>query len=214
MTGTMVASFSGRDLEVELLDPGSTALVRLFGHPGGDWDPPPEAKRDLRVDPPAGHKGAFAVLYTANTLVTVAIECRVLSADANDHYTWDMQRAVHYDVVRYAFAAPALFIPIDGNNRNATGLAGDQRKFAGYEPYQSVALELFQRYGQVVHGLSWESFHRNQPGRVYALWHHHKSTIGLSVTSPDPYPKLIDDTEWKAFLAANPEVEAIAPPPA
>lgn len=121
MTGTMVASFSGRDLEVELLDPGSTALVRLFGHPGGDWDPPPEAKRDLRVDPPAGHKGAFAVLYTANTLVTVAIECRVLSADANDHYTWDMQRAVHYDVVRYAFAAPALFIPIDGNNRNATG---------------------------------------------------------------------------------------------
>lgn len=94
------------------------------------------------------------------------------------------------------------------------GLAGDQRKFAGYEPYQSVALELFQRYGQVVHGLSQESFHRNQPGRVYALWHHHKSTIGLRVTTPDPCPKLVDDAEWKSFLAANPEVEAIALPPA
>jgi hypothetical protein len=44
------------------------------------------------------------------------------------------------------------------------------REFAGYEPYQAVALELFERFGAIVHGLSWESFHRNQLGRVYAIF--------------------------------------------
>lgn len=213
MTASAAGSFDGRDLELELLDPGSTPLTRLFRHRAGDWEPPPEAHRNLRVDPPAGHKGAFSVLYTGNTLATVAIECGVLRADAQDRYTWAVDRAAQYFVVRYAFAAPALFVPIDGRNRTTLGLAGGQRKFTGYEPYQAVALELFQRYGKGVHGLSWESFHRNQPGRVYALWHHHKTTIGLSVTSPDPYSKLVDDAEWKEFLVANPEVEAIVPAP-
>jgi hypothetical protein len=206
-------AFSGRDLELELLDPDSTSLVRLFRHPGGEWDPPPEAHRNLRVDPPAGHKSAFAVLYTGNTLPTVAIECGVLHADARDRYIWAVDLAEQYRVVRYAFSAPALFLPIDGRNRKAIGLAGSQRKFAGYEPYQLAAHELFQRYGSVVHGLSWESFHRNQPGRVYALWHQHKATIGLSVATPAPFSALIDDTEWTQFLAANPEIEALTPPP-
>ena len=148
-----------KDLDLELLDPGSTPLVRLFRHPGGKWEPPPEVHRNLRVDPPAGHKGAFAVLYTGNTLATVAIECGVLRADVRDRYTWAADLAEQYRVVRYTFVAPALFVPIDGPNREALGLAGSQRKFvAGYEPYQLVAHELFQRYGNVVHGLSWESF--------------------------------------------------------
>lgn len=213
MSGPAAGAFEGHDLDLELLDPGSTPLTRLFRHAGGDWEPPPEADRSLRVDPPVGHKGDFAVLYTGNTLATVAIECGVLRADPQDRYTWAVDRAGEYFVVRYAFAAPPLFIPIDGRNRNVLGLAGGARKFAGYEPYQAVALELFRRYGNVVHGLSWESFHRNQPGRVYALWHHHKATIGLSITSPDPYATLVDDAEWKNFLMTNPEVEAIAPPP-
>ena len=204
--------FDARELDLELLDPGSTPLVRLFRHPGGDWDPPPEVHRKLRVDPPKGHKGDFAVLYTGNTLATVAIECGVLRADAQDRYTWATDLAAQYFVVRYAFDAPALFIPIDGHNRATLGLAGGQRRFAGYEPFQEVALGLFQRFGKVVHGLSWESFHRNQPGRVYAIWHHHKTTVGMRVTSPDPYMKLVDDDEWAQFLAANPEVEPLAPP--
>jgi len=213
MTGGIAPAFRGRDLELELLDPDSERLVRLFRHPGGDWEPPPEAYRNLRVDPPAGHKAEFAVLYTANTMATVAIECGVLRADARDHYTWATDVAAQYRVVRYSFAAPALFVRIDGRNRVVLGLAGPQRKFAGYEPYQSVARDLFVRYGGTVHGLSWESFHRNQPGRVYALWHQHKATIGLSISTPAPYPTLVDDAEWQAFLAANPEVEAMAPAP-
>ena len=91
---------------------------------------------------------------------------------------------------------------------------GGQRKFAGYEPYQAVAYELFRRYGKVLHGLSWESFHRNQPGRVYALWHHHKATIGLGITSHEPYERLVDDAEWNEFLFSSPEIEALEPPPA
>lgn len=209
-------TFRGRDLELELLDPGSTPLVRLFRHSGGEWDPPPPGvKRELRVDPPPGSQGAYDVLYTASMLPTVAIECRILSADPRDRYSWAVDVAERYWVVRYKFASPALFIPIDGHrNREALGLAGGQRKFSGYEPYQVVCHELFKRYGAVVHGLSWESFHRNQPGRVYAIWHHHKATIGLSITSPTPYEKLLDDAEWKQFLADNPEIEALTPPPA
>lgn len=213
MSGAVAASFSGRDLELELLDPDSERLVRLFRHPGGDWEPPSEAHRNLRVDPPAGHKAAFAVLYTGNTLPTVAIECGILRADPADRYTWATDRADQYRVVRYSFSAPGLFIPIDGRNRSVLGLAGGQRKFAGYAPYQTVSHELFQRFGKLVHGLSWESFHRNQPGRVYALWHHHKATIGLTIMSSPPYPKLVDDPEWKAFLDANPQVEPMKPPP-
>ena len=54
-----------------------------------------------------------------------------------------MTRPSKYRVVRYAFAAPALFVPIDGRNRTALGLAGGQRRFAGYEPYQAAAYEIF-----------------------------------------------------------------------
>ncbi|MEZ2352137.1 RES domain-containing protein [Caballeronia sp. RCC_10] len=200
----------GSELELELLDPNSETLVRLFSHPGGDWDPPDAKYRNLRVDPPAGHKDDYAVLYMGNTLPTVAIECHILSADAMDRYTWLTERAKRYRVVRYTLDGPAVFMPIDGaRNRSALGLAGGQRKFAGYEPYQEVAHALFRRYGNVIHGLSWESFHRNQPGRVYALWHHHKPTVGLRITSANPYPLLIEDNEWNSFLAANPDIDEI-----
>jgi len=201
----------GRDLDLELLDPGSEPLVRLYRHAEGDWEPPPELHRNLRVDPPRGSHGAYAVLYTANTLPAAAAECRVLNIDGMDRYTWARDRARQYRVVRYAFESPALFIPIDGPNRERLGLAGGQRRFAGYEPYQAAALELFERYGQVVHGLSWESFHRNQPGRVYALWHQHKATVALRRTSPDPHVLLVDDEEWLRFLREYSDIEAIEP---
>jgi len=199
----------GRDLDLELLDPGSEPLVRLYRHAEGDWEPPPEQHRNLRVDPPRGRQGAYAVLYTANTLPAAAAEGRVLNVDGMDRYTWARDRARHYWVVRYAFDLPALFIPIDGTNRGHLGLAGGQRRFAGYEPYQVAAMQLFERYGQVVHGLSWESFHRNQPGRVYALWHHHKATIALRRISTSPHSLLVDDEEWLRFLREYPDIEAI-----
>jgi hypothetical protein len=210
MSALLAATVRGRDLALELLDPGSETLVRLFRHPGGEWEPPPAIYRNLRVDPPAGHKDDFAVLYTATTLPAVAMECRVLSADTRDHYTWSRNLAEKYQVARYAFAAPALFIPIDGPNRSRLGLDGSQRPFAGYAPYQEAALALHQRYGELVHGLSWESFHRNQPGRAYAVWHHRKASMQLALALPGPYPRLVDDTEWQKFLVDYPEVEEIA----
>lgn len=219
MSRSVAASFRGQDLALDLLDPDSEPLIRLFSRAGGEWKPPKPEYRNLRVDPPGGHKRSFAVLYLGNTLPTVAIECGILHADHADRYTWSTDRAKRYRVARYAFSRPGLFVPIDGPNRSILGLDGRQRPFGGYEPYQSVALELFERYGKVVHGLSWESFHRNQPGRVYALWHHHKRTIGLRLVDPTPptsdprFSRLVDDREWSAFLAANPQVEALDPPP-
>ena len=201
------SSVDARDLELELLDPYVVRLVRLFRHAGGDWDPPDEKYRNLRVDPPDGHKSQYAVLYTGDMLPAVAMECRVLRADDHDRYTWAADLARQYKVVRYDYGSPALFVRIDGHNRRRLGLSGGQRRFNGYAPYQEAALDLFRRFGQLVHGLSWESFHRGQPGRVYAIWHHQKATIALERTKPPPYGSLEEDDEWLAFLKAYPEIE-------
>src|SRR5207249_3639386 len=38
-------------------------------------------------------------------------------------------------------------------------------------------------------GMSWRSMHRGQPGRVDAVWHHHKATIELATVPVDrQYP--------------------------
>jgi hypothetical protein len=198
-----------RELELELLDPGSVTLVRLFKFPGGEWSPPPPVYRNLRVDPPAGHKDDYAVLYTGDDLAAVATECLILQTGEGDRAIWRQDKAVGYRVARYGFLKPALFLPIDGKNRQRLGMAGGQRPWGGYDAWQETGLALHQRFAHVVHGLSWESFHRNQPGRVYALWHDHKPTIDLQLTTPGDYPLLTEDTQWLAFLAAHPEIEAI-----
>jgi hypothetical protein len=57
------STVDARNLELELLDPAAVTLVRLFRHPGGEWEPPDEKYRNLRIDAPAGHKSEYAVLY-------------------------------------------------------------------------------------------------------------------------------------------------------
>lgn len=196
------------DLEVVLLDPQND-LVRLFRHDGAHLEPPEEKYRNARVDPPDGHKGDFAVLYLGQEISTVAVECHILSELPSGNYQWLRDRAQSYKVARYCSALPSLFLPIDGRNRKLLGLDGKNVAFKRYAPYQAIGLELFQRFGQTVHGLTWTSFHRNQPGRVLALWHHHKETIGLTVTSKEPFGSLVSDAEWKSFLAANPTIEKL-----
>lgn len=203
-------TWRGEDLEVDLVDAGSLRLVRLFRHAGTHWDPPEPKYRDLRVDPPVGHKSAFAVLYTADAIEAVAAECRVLRfKETSDEVTCDVGRAEAYQVVRYSFSQPALFIPIDGPNRKTLGL--NRLAFDGYHGHQVVAMQLFQRYGQLAHGLSWESYHRNQPGRVYAVWHTRKASMGLQVDVSSSMHRLADDTEWKVFLAGYPHIKLLTP---
>lgn len=197
------------DLEVLLLDP-QAELVRLFQYDGGHYDPPEEQYRNARVDPPDGQKGEFAMLYLGMSIATAAVECHILSEDATGRYRWLRSKADNYKVVRYRTQKPAVFISLDRRNRKLLGLEGDSVPFNGYAPYQEVGLELFKRFGAAVHGLSWESFHRNHPGRVLALWHHHKDTVGLQVTSPEPFKKLSSDAGWRSFLKKNPGIQEIA----
>jgi hypothetical protein len=205
--------FKASDLALELLDPGSLILLRLFRparQADGDWEPPDPKYRNQRVDPPAGQRDRYAVLYTADSLPCVAAECRILRVDpSDDDWTWRRDLAQQYQVVRYAFAAPAVVLPIDHPNARPLGLAGGDKTFNRYAPFQEVALAVFERYGSVLHGLSWSSFHRNQLGRVYAIWHHHKATLQLSIAAPKPYPSLAEDPDWLRFLAANPDIEPI-----
>ena len=46
----MSVTFEGAQLQVDLLDPFAVTPVRLFRHPGGDWDEPPVHDEDQLYD--------------------------------------------------------------------------------------------------------------------------------------------------------------------
>jgi hypothetical protein len=205
------AAYPASGLELEMIDPGSVALVRLYQYDGTDWEEPALKYRNARVDPPDGNKGAFAVLYMADSLQAAAAECRILVEDPYNECSWDSAKAGNYKIVRYTHDKPAIFIKLDGHpNASNLGLTKLGR-INVYPAYQEAALNLYRRFSDVVHGLSWQSFMRNQPGRVYALWHQHKTTIGLTRHAKPPHGHLSDALEWKDFLAANPEIKSVAP---
>jgi hypothetical protein len=193
MTGFTVAPFDGRDLALEMLDAESVELMRLFRHPKGEWEPPDPVYRNLRVDPPVGHKDRYAVLYTADTLGAIGVECRILAIDSDDGFSLHLDREAAYQVARYRFDQAACFIPIDGANRRTLGLDRAEA-WDGYGPYQQIGMALFERYGHFAHGLSWASFHRNQPGRVFAIWHERKTGFGLALSAS--VAPLAGDAQW------------------
>ena len=201
-----VPLFNGRELDLELIDPGSVSLIRAYDHPEADWNPPPASFRNNHVDPPVGHDDEFAVLYTASNIQSCATEVRALCWDCwTNQVFWKPSAATQFRVVRFDMGRPGLFIPIDGLNRHVLGLEG---KFEpGYGSSRRMALELFRRYGHLVHGLSYESFHRFQPGRVYAIWHSRKEHMQLQA-SPER-PQLRDDVEFQAFLDAHPFIQPL-----
>jgi hypothetical protein len=128
-----------------------------------------------------------------------------LAIDLQNKWTLNLDREADNKLTRYTFSNAGCFIKLDGDNRRRLGIA-DYQSFGGYDAYQQVSLELFKRYGQTVHGLSWESFHRHQLGRVYAIWHHRKADLGLTYCAPVP---LADDPQWKSLLARIPDPIAI-----
>lgn len=194
-------TYRASDLDLEMCEPGDIAMVRLFRRTGGEWDEPPPTHRNMRCDPPAGKKDDYALLYTGNNIEAIAMECEILTVDRKNNWAYDDAATKAYSVARYEFTQPALFIPLDAN-RNRLNI--DRKPFVpGYGPWQDAAHELWTRFGTVAHGLSWWSMHRHQLGRVYALWHQHKTTIGL-VQPSGPFDKLEEDAEWKALLATNP----------
>lgn len=58
--------------------PVGSEFHRVFRHPDGDWKAPPEKYRNGRIDPPSGRKADFSILYTAESLLTAAVEARAL----------------------------------------------------------------------------------------------------------------------------------------
>lgn len=202
----VLPSYSAADLEVEMIDAGALSLARLVGHPNGEWEPPLPIYRNLRVDPPAGSKSKYAVLYTGVNLLTAAMECHVLSLSSFGLWTLNEKSEAKYQVARYTTGGPGVFIPLDGRNRRTLGLASLQAEELGtYNAHQQVGLSLFTRYGKVAHGLCWESFHRNQPGRVYAIWHSRKRALGLTLQE-GPLVALKADVEWQTGLTDIPDL--------
>lgn len=201
-----VPPFRGQELQLELLDAGTVTLLRSYQHPNADWEPPPVEFRTNRVDPPPGHGESFAVMYTSTNIQSSAMEVRALFWDADDdRFYWDEDAASKFHVVRFSPGRPAIFIPIDGRNRAAFCLQGKLEP--SYESTRWIALELYRRYGHLVHGVSYESFHRHQLGRVYAIWHSRKDDLDLSASAERPL--LTEDAEFLAFLAAHPFIDLL-----
>ena len=59
------------------LAPG-VPLFRIFRHDNMDWEAPPEAFSNGRLDPPPGYKADFTTLYTAESALTGAFEVRAI----------------------------------------------------------------------------------------------------------------------------------------
>lgn len=209
----MRSTFSGSDLALEVLEPGSQTLFRLNRHPGGDWEPPPPEYRTQRADPPDGHKDRYAVLYVADSLECVAMECRLLVEDAKGQWTWQRDKSAAYDLVRYSVHAPGVFVRLDSDDRKRLGLPSPGARFGEpniYKDSQELCLEIYERFGKVTHGVTWQSFHRHQPGRVYAIWHDRKDQLGLVRDPAPPYRKLPDDPQWQEFLDTHNGIQAIS----
>lgn len=205
MTGAF-PQVEDEDLLIEVRSPDKPPLVRLFRWEGSAFGVPAPEHRIGRFDPPPGHRDVFAVLYTAEHVETAAIECRVLASDANDQYTYSYKTPQHR-VVRLKYTKPALFIRVDSPSAKKWGIG---RFKPTYEQYQGLALTLYERYGTVIHGLSWQSYHRGGPGRNYGFWHSQKSDAGLEILQPEEQcPFLHEDPEWLAFL--NEHKEAVHP---
>nr|WP_297531534.1 RES domain-containing protein [uncultured Roseateles sp.] len=194
-----IPAFKGWQLDTELIDAGSIDLLRGFSRPGAEWEPPPSEFRNGRIDPPPGHKSEYAVLYTATEIQCVAAEMRVLENVRRDH-VWSVDKSKEVRVATFAVGRASLFIPLDGLNRTIFGVRGECD--SDYHAYQWLGLQLFRRYGHLANGLSWESFHGEQPGRCYAIWHSRKASMELA-TGRD-FPTLHDHPRWRAFLAACP----------
>ena len=199
------APLSGADLSIEVRDASAAPLIRLFRRPGGAAGMTPPAHRNGRYDPPPGEKEHFCVLYTADNIAAAAMECRILLADSRDQYSYAQSLASQYKVARFEHASPALFIRMDASLLQKLGVP---RFSPTYSPHQQAAKTLFERYGNTVHGLSWESFHRGQPGRNYGFWHHRADAIGLKPLQQEPdCPELLKDHDWIELIRANPAIE-------
>lgn len=196
---------SGADLSIEVRDASAAPLIRLFRHPGAAFGMPKPEHRLGRYDPPPGEKELFCVLYTASNIAAAAMECRILRADSQDRYTYTYSLASQYRVARFTHTSPALFIRMDATLRTKLGIS---EYSPGYLAHQQAAKALFEHYGRTFHGLSWDSFHRGQPGRDYGFWHHQTAVIGLVPLQLEAdCPELLKDHDWIELLRANPAIE-------
>ena len=201
-------SFTDADIDIEVRGHDEAPLIRLFRHPGAAYGLPAEAHRTGRFDPPPGEKGLFAILYTGDNIAGAAIECRILRSSSLDEYSYSPKLAITYKVVRFKYREPALFIRVDGDIKRKLGIPAFT---PDYSPFQRAARALFERYGKTVHGLSWESFHRGQPGRNYGFWHHRMDAIGLEpLQREEDCPELQRDAGWIQLLQDHPSISVMA----
>lgn len=163
-------------------------LQRLSRRADADWNAAPPDWRKGRVDPPLAERALFGVLYLADTVVTAAFECRVLSC-TSDESTGDAIFEVLEDepdaggvmpapllVSGHRVRTPVAFVDLESpliRDRFGIDL---KSPLAITSMWRAASLETYRflttNSGPVVPivGVTYETQHRGGSGRNFAVY--------------------------------------------
>lgn len=172
-----MSSIQFEKLQLNPLHCDRNPLFRLWRHPGGDWDPSPNAGSG-RVDCPV-EPSEYRILYLGETALIALQETRLLTEHQSGAWLFHRGRAAEYKITTYTTAVPFRAMTLDEPNASILGL-DKVSLIDGIWPYQQVALQIFRAMGARVPALYWRSKHREAKGAVVAVFHEFKSDIGLT----------------------------------
>lgn len=164
-------------LPVQALPEGSE-FVRIFARPDGDWTTAPAKYRNQRVDPPAGVKDSYSVLYLGDSQHTCEFEVRRLQSthvDGREVVLEPLQVDRQHRIVRHRSAQVQLLVDLDSPLvAPALRAANGREDCEMWRRYSWLLLQHLRRYGAEamlpITGVTYRSRQRGCSGRVFAIY--------------------------------------------
>jgi hypothetical protein len=164
--------------------PAGTEFHRIFRYPGADWNAPPEAYRNGRIDPPPGRKAEFSILYTAESVLTAAVEARVFRVlEIGGRERLELVEVCDPDLpvcqmVVHTLVSPALFIDLEHRQTaQAFGLDPDMVldridawQQASAAVWDALSAEPPRTIAEIA-GVCYQSKHRASNGWNFGFFH-------------------------------------------
>lgn len=179
--------FAGGRLPVYAI-PEDVVLQRLSRRPDADWNAAPPLWRKGRVDPPAADRELFGVLYLADTVITAAFECRILSS-TSDEATGDAIFEVMEDepdeddvlpaplmVSGHRIRTPVGFVDLESPLMQDRFGINLKSPLAITANWRALSLAVYQFVAANPHsvlpivGVTYETQHRGGSGRNFAVY--------------------------------------------
>ncbi|WKB53853.1 RES domain-containing protein [Eleftheria terrae] len=170
---------------VDLLGlPAGTRLHRVCRPGAAPLEPAPPAWRDGRLDPPAGHKERYGVLYTGSSRLGVCIEARRL-VQARDSDRLQVSDPLPPGRLCTLAARKSLLLVYLDTLNNAQLFRCPDSQRSHYAHWQRVSLRIWtllqrhpHRFGPVA-GIAYRSFHRNSPCLNVAVFEPARAALQL-----------------------------------